>query len=297
MTPDEIPIPARLFLDKLIQLKVESGRSYRTLAALTGRLETPYSKSTLQEMLNGISPLEWKDVRAFVLACHFGRPKPELGPWHRAYQRMREDLSRLRPPKRAGADTEDLAWDRDRFLSGIRLYGKPIYTDWERAGRRDYITACFDGEPCLDQPLIKYGQPIVDRLITNWSAPPVCAILATPEAVVCTRRSTDHDLEQRLDQNNLCPGFSYAEEHIATNGLGTALANLDSAYVCGPEHLAEELQDDVCAASVILDPFGDVAGIFNLTCRLKDADGLLLTIAKQTAWTISEALRADSRAA
>jgi transcriptional regulator of acetoin/glycerol metabolism len=77
--------------------------------------------------------------------------------------------------------------------------------------------------------------------------------------------------------------------------LGTALAKAGSAYVQGLEHVVEELVADVCAACVIRDAFGNVAGTFDLTCEVEDANGLLLTIAKQTARSISAALLADYR--
>ena len=192
----------------------------------------------------------------------------------------------------------DLATDRLRFLAGELALDSPMYSCWRRSGRRDHITVCFNGEPDLDTPLVKYGQRVVDNVIDRWQGPPVCAVLATPDVIVCSRRSVDRDLELRLDRNNLAPGFSFSEQNVASNGLGTAMATLDTAYVLGAGHLADELQDDVCAATIVRDPFTrDVAGIVNLTCRLEDASPHLITFVELAAADISRSLAEDRRAA
>ena len=41
--------------------------------------------------------------------------------------------------------------------------------------------------------------------------------------MVLTRLTADHDLERHLDGVKLAPGFSYAEDRVGTNGIGTAL--------------------------------------------------------------------------
>ena len=44
-----------------------------------------------------------------------------------------------------------------------------------------------------------------------------------PCGVVLARLTADPDLERHLDGVKLAPGFSYAEELVGTNGIGTAL--------------------------------------------------------------------------
>src|SRR5580698_2206683 len=73
--------------------------------------------------------------------------------------------------------------------------------------------------------------------------------------LVLTRLTADHDLERALDGIKLAPGFSYAEERVGTNGIGTALESGGPAHVFGHEHYAETLEGLACAGVPIHDPF------------------------------------------
>ncbi|MEP7179894.1 MAG: helix-turn-helix domain-containing protein, partial [Pseudonocardiales bacterium] len=113
--------------------------------------------------------------------------------------------------------------------------------------------------------------------------------------LVLSRRTADADLERHLDKVMLVPGFSYAEEFVGTNGIGTALEVGTASYVFGHEHYAEHLEDLACAGVPIHDPIsGRTVGAVDLTCWRKDAGSLLLTLAKTTAEQIRQALLADS---
>jgi transcriptional regulator of acetoin/glycerol metabolism len=66
-------------------------------------------------------------------------------------------------------------------------------------------------------------------------------------------------------------------------------------HVFGHEHYAEHLEDLACAGVPIHHPIsGKTVGAVDLTCWRKDADPLLLTLAKTTAGQIQQALLADS---
>ena len=74
----------------------------------------------------------------------------------------------------------------------------------------------------------------------------------------------------------LAPGFSYAEEFVGTNGIGTALEGGRPMHVFGHEHYAENLEDLACAGVPIHHPIsGKTVGAVDLTCWRKDADPLL----------------------
>jgi len=49
----------------------------------------------------------------------------------------------------------------------------------------------------------------------------VSVILCDAQGVVVSRRTGDSALEQHLDRVWLAPGFSYAEQFVGTNGIGT----------------------------------------------------------------------------
>ena len=122
-------------------------------------------------------------------------------------------------------------------------------------------------------------------------------ILTDPTGLVLSRLTGDRELERHLDRVLLAPGFSYAEEFVGTNGIGTALEVGGPTHVFGHEHYAENLEDLACAGVPIHHPIsGGLVGAIDLTCWRKDAGPLLLTLAKTTAEQIRQALLADAGA-
>ena len=68
-------------------------------------------------------------------------------------------------------------------------------------------------------------------------------------------------------------------------------------HVFGHEHYAEHLEDLACAAVPVCHPIsGKVIGAVDLTCWRKDADALLIALAKTTAGQITQALLTDASA-
>jgi transcriptional regulator of acetoin/glycerol metabolism len=93
------------------------------------------------------------------------------------------------------------------------------------------------------------------------------------------------------------PGFSYAEEFVVTNGIGTALEAGQPAHVFGHEHYIEHLEDLASAAVPIRHPVsGNTISAVDLTCWRKDGDRLLIALAQSTADQITQALLNDSSA-
>jgi len=120
---------------------------------------------------------------------------------------------------------------------------------------------------------------------------PVSVILTDARGVVLCRLTADHDLERYLDSIQLAPGFSYAEEFVGTNGIGTALESGQAAHVFGHEHYAGQLVDLACAAVPIRHPVsGLTTGAVGLTCWRRDAGWLLIVLARSTAAQITQAL-------
>jgi transcriptional regulator of acetoin/glycerol metabolism len=122
-------------------------------------------------------------------------------------------------------------------------------------------------------------------------------MLTDARGVLLSRLTADHDLERHLDGVQLVPGFSYAEQFVGTNGIGTALESGQAAHVFGHEHYAEHLEDLACAAAPVRHPIsGKIIGVVDLTCWRKDADALLIALAHCTAGQIAQALLNDSGA-
>jgi sigma-54 dependent transcriptional regulator, acetoin dehydrogenase operon transcriptional activator AcoR len=208
-----------------------------------------------------------------------------------------------RPP--ALTDGDRLAETRERFLTAETVDPKQvrdtILASWWRSKRwnvaADRIDLAYSGDPDLDTPLTRSAMPVLRHLREHLEGQPISVILTDASGVVLTRLVADHDLDRHLDSVQLAPGFSYAEEFVGTNGIGTALEGGRPMHVFGHEHYAENLEDLACAGVPIRHPISGITlGAVDLTCWRKDADPLLITLAKTTADQITQALLTDSNA-
>jgi transcriptional regulator of acetoin/glycerol metabolism len=198
-----------------------------------------------------------------------------------------------------------LARTRERFLTRDAVepqqVREPILASWWRSRQwnvpADHIELSYIRDPDLDTPLTRSAMPVLRHLRENLEGQPISVILTDSAGVVLSRMTADHDLERHLDGVKLAPGFSYAEEFVGTNGIGTALEGGQPAHVFGHEHYAEHLEDLACAGVPIHHPIsGKVVGAVDLTCWRRNADPLLIALVKTTADQITQALLADSSA-
>jgi sigma-54 dependent transcriptional regulator, acetoin dehydrogenase operon transcriptional activator AcoR len=199
--------------------------------------------------------------------------------------------------------SERLAKARERFLVADPVrpgdVREPILASWWRSRQwkvaADRVTLSYIRDPDMDTPLTRSALPVLKSLHENLEGQPISVILTDAAGVVLSRLTGDHDLERHLDGVQLAPGFSYAEEHVGTNGIGTALEGGQPAHVFGHEHYAEDLEDLACAGVPIHDPIsGKTVGAVDLTCWRKHADSLLVALAKTAADQITNALLADN---
>ena len=190
------------------------------------------------------------------------------------------------------ADGEGLAGVRERFLTSESVEPNQvrdtILASWWRSRRwkvaADHIDLSYVRDPNLDTPLTRSAMPILQHLRENLEGQPISVILTDAHGVVLTRLTGDRELARRLDSVQLAVGFSYAEESVGTNGIGTALEGGRPMHVFGHEHDADNLEIFGCAGVPIQHPIsGKTIGAVDLTCWRKDADPLLIALAKTTA--------------
>ena len=194
-----------------------------------------------------------------------------------------------------------LAEARERFLAAEPVdpnaVRKPILASWWRSRQwnvaADHIELDYLRDPNLETALARTADPVLRHLHEQLDGQPISIILTDAAGMVLTRMTADHDLERHLDGVKLAPGFSYAEERVGTNGIGTALESGGPAHVFGHEHYAEHLEGLACAGVPIHDPVsGKTVGVIDLTCWRKNADPLLVSLVKSTADQITQALLA-----
>jgi sigma-54 dependent transcriptional regulator, acetoin dehydrogenase operon transcriptional activator AcoR len=208
-------------------------------------------------------------------------------------------------PRPHVTDGDRLAKTRERFLTADSFEANQvrdtILASWWRSRHwnvaADHIELNYIRDPNLDTPLTRNALPVLRNLRDNLDGQPISVILTDAAGVVLVRLTGDRDLERHLDGVQLAPGFSYAEEFVGTNGIGTALEGGRPMHVFGHEHYAENLEDLACAGVPIHHPTsGKTIGAVDLTCWRKDADPLLVALAKTTADQITQALLTDSSA-
>lgn len=201
------------------------------------------------------------------------------------------------------ADENGLARTRVQFLTSESIerdrVRDPILASWLRSRHShvpaDRIDLPYVPDQNLDTPLIRAAEPVLERLGEQLDGQPVSLILTDPRGVVLTQRTGDPDLHRHLQSVELAPGFSYGEQFVGTNGIGTALEDGRPTHVFGHEHYAENLENLACAGVPIQDPIsGKTIGAVDLTCWRKDAGQLLIALARTTAEQIRQALLGNS---
>ncbi len=199
------------------------------------------------------------------------------------------------------AAKDQLAEARDRFLAAESVdpaaVRKPILASWWRSRQwnvaADHIDLSYLADPDLETTLARTADPVLKHLHEQLDGQPISIILTDAAGMVLTRLTADNDLERYLDGVKLAPGFSYAEDRVGTNGIGTALESGGPAHVFGHEHYAEHLETLACAGVPIHDPVsGKTVGVIDLTCWRKNADPLLISLVKATADQITQAMLA-----
>ncbi|GAB2998739.1 GAF domain-containing protein [Amycolatopsis acidiphila] len=200
-------------------------------------------------------------------------------------------------------DDEGLARTREKFLTAESVepdqVREAILASWWRSREfqvpADRIDLPYSGEQNPDTPLIRGAAPVLERLGDQLEGQPISLILTDPSGVVLSQRTGDTDLHRHLERVELVPGYSYGEQFVGTNGIGTALEDGRPTYVFGHEHYAEHLETLACAGVPIQHPItGKTIGAVDLTCWRKDAGGLLVALARTTAEQVRQALLTHS---
>ncbi len=190
---------------------------------------------------------------------------------------------------------------RERFLSG-GLPGEDtprtaVLDSWRRSQalgvHPDQMDLPFVQEPNAESPLTTAAAPVLDRLTDDLSAQAVCLILTSSDGVVLHRLASDAGMMNALDQVRLAPGYSYAEEFVGTNGIGTALETGQPTFIRGDEHYIGTLGRLACAGAPIRDPISRrVVGVLDLTCWAGNSDPVQFALAKMAANQIEDRMRA-----
>ena len=161
---------------------------------------------------------------------------------------------------------------------------EPILASWTRSRLWhvpvDHLDVPFDADLDGESALLRAARPVLAEAAEQFASEPVSVILCDANGVVLTRDTGDERLEKSLDRVWLAPGFSYAEEHVGTNGIGTALEGGGPARVFGHEHYVEHLEEFACTGVPVRHPVTHkVLGVIDLTCWRRDAGSMMAAAA------------------
>jgi transcriptional regulator of acetoin/glycerol metabolism len=151
-----------------------------------------------------------------------------------------------------------------------------IAASWARSSRSGVDESHLDPRlaPGTDPRgrLASLAAPVLDRLATTLADTRATVVLTDARAGVLDRRAGTSDLHGLLDDVGLVPGYSYAEDAVGTNGMGTAAEERRIVQVRGDEHYAERLRGLTCVGVPIEHPVtGRLEGVLDLTCFNDDA--------------------------
>ena len=177
------------------------------------------------------------DTRVRADASAIELPTPGSGPGDRAGAHPVPRRRARRPGRRPGADP------------GLAGPGPASGTS-----APDHLDLPFEGDRDDDTILTRAAEPVLREIADLFATEPVSVILCDADGVVLSRRTGDSALEQHLNRVWLAPGFSYAEQFVGTNGIGTALEARGPAQVFGHEHYVEHLEELACAGAPIRHP-------------------------------------------
>lgn len=196
--------------------------------------------------------------------------------------------------------TEMLARARERLIStaGAESPEGPspeILASWRRSyddgASASSISSPYDANLNLATRLVKAAEPVIGRVHEDILGSPITVVLADSKGKVLLRRSGERALEGRLDDAMLAPGFSYAEKHVGTNGIGSALEGRTAFTVRGLEHFNEALQVFACVGVPLRDPVTRrQLGVLDITTWADRANPAFTALARQAASVIEEGL-------
>lgn len=193
---------------------------------------------------------------------------------------------------------------RDAFLgaNGRAVPSQdPIRISWGRSHAAlvdvDRVSPPFTGPADRPTVLTRAAAPIFAALAAELANEPISLVLTDANGLVLMRGGGDGSLLTRLDAVSLAPGFTYSEEAVGTNGIGTALEVGAAILIDGPQHYSGELCAFSCAGAPVTHPVtGSVLGVFDVTAHAEHSNSLLLSYAKRAASRISEQILDDSSA-
>jgi DNA-binding CsgD family transcriptional regulator len=190
--------------------------------------------------------------------------------------------------------------DRNKRESGAAVRTE-IAASWARSARcgvrRDRLDVTCDRETETGE-VGRAGGSVLDRLADDFDGIAMSVILADDQARVIDWRVGTAGLAAVLDGLGLAIGWSWGEDRVGTNAIGTAIVVERPMCVGGREHYADPLTVLACAAAPIEYPrAGRLVGVVGIVCAAEQSDALMSPLARHAARDVEERLVVHSSTA
>ncbi len=113
--------------------------------------------------------------------------------------------------------------------------------------------------------LINLATPVMENLHHQLTGSGSVVLLCSDEGFILHSMG-DPDFLPKAQHIALKPGVSWAENQKGTNAIGTAIVECQPIVVYAGHHYIQQNHFLACSATPVLDPFGAVAGVLDITC-------------------------------
>ncbi len=112
--------------------------------------------------------------------------------------------------------------------------------------------------------LLTQSEAEMENLHTHITGTQSMVVLGDAEGTIL-HAVGDPGFMSKAERVALQPGVSWREEVTGTNAIGTALVEKTPVFVMGAEHYVEQNAFLNCSAAPILDPYGSVVGVLDIS--------------------------------
>jgi transcriptional regulator of acetoin/glycerol metabolism len=175
----------------------------------------------------------------------------------------------------------------ERFRTVVR---PEIAASWSRSQRAG-VSPLEAHLPNLPEhevraPLGTLAKPVLARMADELEGMGCALSLADGQGRLVRSWIPDTMVRGSLRRIMADPGASCSEKHVGTNGIGTALADLQPKIIGGAEHWGELHLDMTCVAAPVLDPISRrPAAVINVTMMEQAVHPALTALVR---WSVAE---------
>lgn len=133
--------------------------------------------------------------------------------------------------------------------------------------------------------LINLASPVMENLHHQLTGTGSVVLLCSGDGFILHSMG-DPDFLPKTQHIALKPGVSWAENQKGTNAIGTAIVERKPVVIYAGHHYIRQNHFLACTAAPVLDPFGEVAGVLDITCDYRQHQRHTLALVQMSARVI-----------